>query len=1280
MALLALVAAWLLLAAPVCAYEPELHFSVVGPEQGLAQASGNALIHDHRGFLWIGTQDGLARFDGHRAKLFRRIADDPSGLADGNILALAEAPAGTLWVGTWSAGLHRYTMADGRFSRVAMAADGQPMRDGVRALASDPRGRVWVGTARGLLRLDLADPLLQVETLVPSPGRGHDGVLALHVSAAGDVLVGTDTGLHRRDAASGRFVRVDLPAADDVPVTALASDGQGVIWIGTMGRGLWTWTISDPQASPAPLGQVPPELAAARIMALAVDRRGALWVGTQGSGLLLREAGKAGFRRIAHAVGDRTGLVNDIVLALAPTPEGGIWVGTQGGINGHDPRRRRFGHYRHRTDDPESLSHDWVRGFLEDRRGHIWVATQGGLNRWDADARRFVRFHFSESGLGRGDDAFWALAEDADGRFWLGGLQGILSFDPSSGVFHTPTWPAALQTLFARARINKLLLERDGTLWVGTREEGLLRIAADRRQFRQYRFRADDPESLSHDLVRDVLRTRDGELWVATWGGGACRLDEAGERFHCLRHADDDPHTLGHDAVAALFEDSAGRFWMATHGGGLALVDRQSGRVQRIGEEQGMANLALYGVLEDQLGRLWVSHNAGLSYFTPPEGRFHNIGEAEGLQANEFNNGAYFRSSTGEFFFGGVRGFNRFDPALAATAPPPPRVVLTDLLLANRPVPLAHQDSSDRFRLPRPFDSLDTLALGPGEDVFSIEFAALEMANPAGVRYRYRLHGFDRDWIETDVLHRRATYTGLDPGRYRFEVQAALEGAAWSAPAALAIEIAPPWYATAPAQVLWLGLVVALAWLLLRWRLNHLRARHRTLEQQVAERTRQLTSLAEIGRELTATLDLDGALESLYKAVHQLLDADVFGIGLCHPERNEIEFRLAIESGVRYRPYSRRMDDPSQLATRCLQSGQPLLVDDFPRRFPDLQAMGTHREGQLLDGRQPGQPRAMVYVPMLLKSTPIGVVCVQSYRADAFQAADVELLQSLAAYATIAIDNSRQLGALQASQRSLLDTQQQLVLREKMAALGTLTAGVAHEINNPTNFADGAVQNLLVELAALHEFLHRLAGEDADPGVLAAIDERLRRLQDMGAIAREGHERIKRIVADLRQLTRLDEAAFKRIRLSEPIRSTVNLVRTRFDRVDFDLDLALDPEIDCHPAKLGQVFMNLIVNACQAVQDTGRPGWVRIGIALTDTNAVVHIVDNGNGMDTATRDRLFEPFFTTKPVGQGTGLGLSLSLGIVREHGGDISVQSMPGVGTRFQVVLPLPKPAGRDT
>ncbi|NQZ07773.1 MAG: HAMP domain-containing histidine kinase, partial [Algicola sp.] len=249
---------------------------------------------------------------------------------------------------------------------------------------------------------------------------------------------------------------------------------------------------------------------------------------------------------------------------------------------------------------------------------------------------------------------------------------------------------------------------------------------------------------------------------------------------------------------------------------------------------------------------------------------------------------------------------------------------------------------------------------------------------------------------------------------------------------------------------------------------------------------------------------------------------------------------------------------------------------------------------------------------------------------------------------------------------------------EKMASLGTMTAGVAHEINNPTNFTHAAVYMMRDEIDEIKAFLRQLAGGDsADPEILQSFEDQFTKLIELTQTATQGTERIKTIVEDLRTFTRLDEETMHEVQIGHLIESTVNLVRTQYDNIDIQTRIEFDPQISCLPSKLSQVIMNLIVNACQAVlaaieHDTQKVGEIVIGSNNFDGRLGLYVKDNGSGMDESTRLRVFEPFFTTKAVGSGTGLGMAISYGIVEDHGGTIEIESTLGQGATFWVYLPV--------
>ncbi len=257
-------------------------------------------------------------------------------------------------------------------------------------------------------------------------------------------------------------------------------------------------------------------------------------------------------------------------------------------------------------------------------------------------------------------------------------------------------------------------------------------------------------------------------------------------------------------------------------------------------------------------------------------------------------------------------------------------------------------------------------------------------------------------------------------------------------------------------------------------------------------------------------------------------------------------------------------------------------------------------------------------------------------------------------------------------------TQSQLLQSEKMASLGVLVAGIAHEINNPTNFVHGGARNLGNLTRSLQEFIYRLAGDELTGEIKRKLDEKFRPLQENLAAIQDGTQRIRDIVQGLRTFSRTDEEDPEFVSVVEGLAATLNLVRSKYkDQLEFIRDFKADPVLRCWPAQLNQVFMNLAINGCQAIiagsqSEETAPGRLFVSTFVEGENFGIGFRDNGAGMSAEVKKRVFDPFFTTKPVGEGTGLGLSISYGIVEKHGGRIEVESSPGVGSTFTILLPL--------
>lgn len=808
-----------------------LEFERISLEQGLSQSIIEGTIQDRVGFLWFPTEDGLNRYDGYRFRVLRHDPDDPDSLSYNDIKCVYEDRDGVLWIGTFEGGLNRYDPRSGHIDRFRHdpADPASLAANTVRAILEDRQGTLWLGTqGGGLDRFDRATG--RFEHLAPDaadPGALADGdVRVLHEDREGTLWVGTAAGgLHRLDRSRGRFVRYPAVAADPAAlphpwVSAIAEDRDGAFWIGTFGGGL---VRLDRATGRATRFRADREDSAAlpddRVTAIAEDHEGRLWVATDGGGLARLDRERRRFTTFRRDPADPRSLSTDRVLALFEDRSRVLWIGTYGGsLVKLDLGRKKFATVRRDPGDPESLGDDIVWSILEDASGALWVGTdRGGLDRIDRATGEFRHYRndpADETSLAH--DTVRHAYLDRQGDLWLATHGGGLDrFDRAAGTFehhrHDPADPDSI----ARDELRTVYEDRRGNLWIGTYGGGLDRLDRATGRFLHLRHDPADPASLPNDYVRVLLEDRLGELWVGTQGGGLARLDRERNRFTVHRSDPRDPATLGSDFVFALHESDDGELWVGTYGGGIARFDRASGRFRRYTSDDGLPSDSVYGILEDESHRLWVSTNRGIARFDPATGAFHAFGARDGLQSDEFNGGAHFRSARGEMFFGGIHGFSSFFPAEIVLAEDPPPVAITDLQLFNRSV-TPGEACQGRVVLSRPIEYTEAIELDWRQDVVTVEFAALHFAAPERNLFRYRLEGFSDQWIDARAERRSASFTRLSPGDYVLHVQAANPDGAWNvAGARLAIRVLPPFWAT------WwfrsLALLAAAGLLLLAW-------------------------------------------------------------------------------------------------------------------------------------------------------------------------------------------------------------------------------------------------------------------------------------------------------------------------------------------------------------------------------------------------------------------------------------------------------------------------------
>lgn len=775
-----------------------LRFERLSLEQGLSQSHVNCILQDRHGFLWLGTQDGLNRYDGYRFQVFKHDSRDPDSLANNTVWALFEDKDGVLWVGTDGGGLDRWDPSRQGFAHHPSDPANDKTLGGnrVRAIVETKDGALWVGTdGAGLSRLDRASgEFTRYRSRAGDPrSLSNDRVRFLMEDRDGALWIATDGGgLVRLDSARVNFTTYrndpsDPTSLSDDRVRHVYQDRDGVIWVGTYQAGLNRFE-GGRRFTRFRKGPGPGSLANDRVRAVLQDRSGVLWVGTDG-GLAEWRSESQRFVNHGHRDTDRTSLSDDKVLSLYQDRSGVLWVGTQGGgLNKWNTATGSFALVRSDPASASSLTSNRVTAFASSADGTLWVGTSEGLSRIDRRTRQVRAYRNEPRDPGSlSDDHVMSLLEDRSGRLWVGTFEGGLNqLDPATGRFRrflpNPKDPATL----SGPGVSSLLEDREGRLWVAVFRGGLDQLHPSTGNAVHHRSVPNDPATLSSDSVIALAEDRAGMIWVGTDGAGFNRFDPASGKATRFRSEPGSPDSLSSDVVFAIHEDRRGDLWLGTQGGGLnrwKASDRAAGRpiFTRYTEREGLANDTVYGILEEDSGNLWLSTNRGLSRLDPETGSFRNFDATHGLQSDEFNFGAYHQAPSGEMFFGGIDGFNSFVPSRVGRNDYVPPVVLTRVQKLNR-----------ELRPGRDLADVREITLDHHDYVVSFEYAALDYAAPERNRYAYKLEGLDHDWVMAGSA-RRASYTNLRPGHYVFRVKGSNGDGVWNEDGmALSITVEPP--------------------------------------------------------------------------------------------------------------------------------------------------------------------------------------------------------------------------------------------------------------------------------------------------------------------------------------------------------------------------------------------------------------------------------------------------------------------------------------------------------
>jgi signal transduction histidine kinase/ligand-binding sensor domain-containing protein/CheY-like chemotaxis protein len=1349
-----------------------LRFEQLSVEHGLVQESVLAIAQDKQGFIWLGTQAGLTRFDGYRTINYKSSVSDPNSLADNWVRVLHLDRSGQLWVGT-DGGLDRYDSTTKTFTHYLPRESAQRGNGNrhVRAITDDGQGGLWVASADGLHHFDPASQrFTSWHHDASDPGSlANDEVNAVARDAAGRLWVGTATGLDMLAPGASRFQHYSIDAGGDGKfnaVLALQVDSAQTLWVGTMG-GLEQWRLPGVAAAPGAqplrhrLGAREGIKAGVSIMSLYQDAEANVWVGTQADGLFRWLPAENRLAPYRHQFSDTHSVADNQISALFRDRVGTLWVGTwNDGASRVDMGSGGFARIVRQADTPNSLSDNKIRAILPEAGGKLWLGSSAGLNLYDpvsGDSK--VWRHDGRRANSLSDDQVTALWRDQSGGMWIGGRAGINHLDAASGAIRALSF---VRGDAASDTIRNIVGDRSGVLWIASRG-GLHRLDPRTMEVRTFRHDPADSASLSDNVVRPILEDSRGQLWVGTFNG-LDLLDRKTGKFRHFRRDPADPSSLSHDEVHYLYEDARGAVWVGTAAGlnKMELAADGAIRFRHYLRKDGIADDAIASILPDGAGNLWLSTNSGLTRLNMQSGAVRNYTGADGTIEGAYFDGAALRTPDGTLYFGGFNGITAFLPQDVRENSVAPTVAITDFQIFNKSVTPGRGEHGDVLKMA--IEHTKALTLLEEDSMFSLEFAALHFAAPQRNRFAYQLQGFDDDWVVTDSTKRFATYTNLDPGKYVFRVKAANKDGIWNDNAAtLDITILPPFWKTWWFRTLLALAAMGAAYAAYHARVRSLRHQQQRLEEQVGARTaevehknqqlqrqkqelerrrleaeaqraeaeqrridterqkreverqkenveqahRNISVLGELGREMSATLDMETTMRTLYRHVHHLMNAQIFGIGFVREEEGVIDFPFAIEGGVRTLPYQRRLDQPNQLAVWCLTHRKPIFINDFQgeyRDYMDESGLDSVVICVREDGAEVSVAHSMMYAPLIVSDKVVGLLCVQSTERDSYQQIHMDLLQTLASHAAAGLENARAYQRLEDTLQTLRQTQDQLLAQERQVRLHTEELALANRaLQDNDERLRLAKQKAEDATRQKSEFLANMSHEMRTPlaGVIGMLGFAVRDAR----LADSTREQILRGQANAQSLLSIinDLLDFSKIEagklsienidfsLTSAVRNVVNLFEEQAAAhgIGFSVEFGegLPQFVVGDPTRLRQVLVNLVGNAFKFTQrgavsmrvervpqDGDR--LARAGFKGAPNRIRFTVADTGIGIEAEVIPRLFQQFeqadaSTTRRYG-GTGLGLAICRQLVELMEGSISAVSTPGQGSSFSFELPL--------
>ncbi len=1276
------------------------------------------ILQDSYGFIWFGTWGGgFYKYDGYDFKGYNTLTT--------SVLALYEdTQKNTLWIGTDGQGWLKFDLTTEEYGYYRHDPDNPQSvsHNTVNVIMKDAKEEVlWIGTNGGLNKFDL-----KTETFEHYSKDSHklisDIITCMYQEQSGVLWIGTDQGVNQFDPVTGKFsyyqysppaevknrgvdeLRLERIKKQNTYILSIRADQDNNLWIGTIG-GLnrldqatrtfiyYPYTLEATQEwNPYP------------VHVIHEDQEGNFWLGTKGGVRRFYPDTKT-FALPQHPIDASETLGNDVVTSIFEDRSGILWIGTaEARVYKVFPIPKDFVYYQHNPDNPKSLSHDVVNAIYEDREGTIWVGTKRGLDKIDRKTSRVTSYRSDpENPQSLGDDNVQCIYEDQEGTLWIGTKhRGLNKFDRSTETFtyyyhsftlskssleklknegipdeileklqrlkdheffRESTLLETLQEVIAPTQIDKykqLILkhardpytldkqntfndndirviyeEPKGTLWIGTGGGGLNKFDLAAGKFTYYTHDPENPNSISHNDVITISQDQNGNFWIGT-REGLNKFNPQTKRFTRYQHDPDNPESLSHNTITALSEDDNNMLWIGTSGGGLNKFDHTSEKFTTFGEQDDWANKPIYGILQDNDGNLWLSTTKGLSKFNLQTHTFRDYTEHDGLPIHEFNVNASHKSQNGELLFGGNRGLIAFYPAKVKVNSHIPPVVLTGFKVLTEPKYLEYP----------PTYEIKDIRLSFKDSLFSLEFAALDYTNPEKNAYKLKLEGHDQDWIPLGTT-RSVDYPFLWAGNYVFRVRGANNDGIWNEDGlAITITIEPSWWQTWWAKVL-LGIVIIPAIALPIFIYTYIKFQQKA-KNQAEQVAKKLRAVNEIGWHLTSDIRLSKQeiLELIHEQADPLMDTKNMYIALYDENRQMLSFVLEYKDGNRTKksqlPKSRLIqkgESKGGLTERVIQTKASLHIPNLPEWLKERNIELPHAKPS---------PKSWVGVPLIIEDKVLGIIALWNNTVEnIYGQDDLEVLQAMAGQAAVAIENVGLYKNLDSKVNDLKEANKKIAETQNVLTKSGIADDFIHRINNLAGTIRIWTQLINRELD-LSDTKDRKISK-----FVSKIDENTRNLLSKAAQLNAPlypEDIDLKILIDI--LLRQIEMQYTKIHAKTHLQSDLYEVHTVYSNLE-------------------DAIWNVVLNGIEAMPDGGTLTLTAFNKDADDRKWVqVMVEDDGHGISSADKEKIFRAFYSTKDSGRGYGLWRSKN--IIESLGGRIEVESKPGIGSQFMIMLPV--------